>query len=93
MAAVARYGQSNVVLFIGYGEWDLDGENDRACENDFCIHYTLRLLRMVTYAVWIKNAPQIYKRLIDNALYGYLKSASDPSVISSNTDKIATKSL
>ena len=30
-------------------------------------------------AVWVKkNAPQIYQRLIDNALYGYLKIVADP---------------
>ena len=39
----------------------------------------------------VKNAPQIYQRLIDNALYGYLEIVSDPSVISPNTDKIATE--
>ena len=40
----------------------------------------------------LKNAPQIYQRLIDNALYGYLTIASDPSVISPNTDNIFTES-
>ncbi|CAI5722015.1 unnamed protein product [Peronospora effusa] len=29
----------------------------------------------------LKNAPQIYQRLIDNALYGYLKIGTDPNAI------------
>ena len=32
---------------------------------------------MANDAVWVENAPQIYQRLIDNALYGYMKIGAD----------------
>ena len=50
------------------------------------------LLKWLRMPFRLKNAPQIYQDLIDNALYGFLKIAGDPSVISQNTDKIATES-
>ena len=33
----------------------------------------------------LKNAPQIYQRLIDNALYGYLKIGTRPTTIASES--------
>ena len=33
----------------------------------------------------LKNAPQIYQRLIDNALYGYLKIGTDPNAIATGS--------
>ena len=33
----------------------------------------------------LKNAPQIYQRLIDNALYGYLKINARPITITSDS--------
>ena len=33
----------------------------------------------------LKNAPQIYQRLIDNALYGYLKIGTRPTTITSGS--------
>ena len=39
-------------------------------------------------AVWVKkNAPQIYQRLIDNALYGYLKIDADTDAFSMESSK------
>ena len=35
----------------------------------------------------LKNAPQIYQRLIDNALYGYLKIGADPDAHATNSSK------
>ena len=36
----------------------------------------------------LKNAPQIYQRLIDNALYGYLKITPDPDVNITGSPKL-----
>ena len=33
----------------------------------------------------LKNAPQIYQRLVDNALYGYLKIGTRPNTIASES--------
>ena len=35
----------------------------------------------------LKNAPQIYQRLIDNALYGYFKIGADPDAFSTESAK------
>ena len=35
----------------------------------------------------LKNAPQIYQRLIDNALYGYMKIGADPDASSTGSSK------
>ena len=42
---------------------------------------------MATDAVWAKNAPQIYQRLIDNAFYGYFKISADPDASSMKSCK------
>ena len=42
---------------------------------------------MATDAVWIKNAPQIYQRLIDIALYGYMKIGADPDTSYTESSK------
>ena len=36
----------------------------------------------------LKNAPQIYQRLIDNALYGYLKIGARPESITARSPKL-----
>ena len=36
----------------------------------------------------LKNAPQIYQRLIDNALYGYLKIGNDPKLDDSGSPRL-----
>ena len=35
----------------------------------------------------LKYSPQIYQRLIDNALYGYLKISADPDAYSMDLSK------
>ena len=42
---------------------------------------------MATDAVWVKNTPQIYQRLIDNALCGYLKIGADRDASSMESSK------
>ena len=42
---------------------------------------------MANDAVWVKNDPQIYQRLIDNALYGYMKISADPDASSTESSK------
>ena len=43
---------------------------------------------MVTDAFWVKNAPQIYQRLIDNALYVYLKIGARSESITAVSPKL-----
>ena len=62
-----------MVLFAGHGEWILGGRDDRTSKIDLCVYHAVRSVRMVADAFGLKNAPQIYQCLIDNALYGYLK--------------------
>ena len=38
---------------------------------------------MAEDAVQIENTPQIYQRLIDNTMYGYLKIGTRPATIAS----------
>ena len=40
---------------------------------------------MAEDAVWIEECTQIYQRLIDNALYGYLKIGTRPTTIASES--------
>ncbi|KAG2890758.1 hypothetical protein PC128_g27452 [Phytophthora cactorum] len=40
-------------------------------------HHTVRIIRMAAYALGLKNAPKIYQRPLDNALYGYLRISND----------------
>ena len=42
---------------------------------------------MVRMPFGLKNAPQIYQRLIDNALYGYMKIGADPDASSTESSK------
>ena len=42
---------------------------------------------MAKYAVRVKKPPQIYQRLIDNALYDYLKIGADPDASSMESSK------
>ena len=43
---------------------------------------------MAVDAVLLKNAPQIYQRLADNALYRYLKIGKRPSTITSGSSDL-----
>ena len=62
----------------GYGKRVLGSGDDGTSKKYLRIHYAIRLVCVATYAVWLKNASQIYQRLIENALYGYLKIGADP---------------
>ena len=43
---------------------------------------------MVADAFWTKKRPQIYQRLIDNAVYGYLKIGADKDVNATDPSKL-----
>ena len=43
---------------------------------------------MAEDAVWIEECTQIYQRLIDNALYGYLKIGTRPTTIASESSSL-----
>ena len=81
-----------MVLFIGYGERVLMVEATERAKMSSAFITPIGLFEWLHMPFRLKTAPQIYQRLVDNALYKYLRIASDPSVISPNTDKIATES-
>ena len=46
---------------------------------------------MVTYTLWTNACPQIYHCLVENALYGYINIARDPSVIATDSSNSYNK--
>ena len=85
--AFTRHGYSDVVLLTRYGKQVLGSRDDRTNKKNFRIQYAVRLIWVATDAVWAKNAPQIHQRLIDNALFGYLKIEADQDASSMEPSK------
>ncbi|POM61697.1 hypothetical protein PHPALM_29250, partial [Phytophthora palmivora] len=64
-----------------YGQWILGGDYDRSSSSDLGFHHPFGLFEWNRMPFGLKNAPQIYQRLIDNALYGFTRippPGSDP---------------
>ncbi|CAI5701136.1 unnamed protein product [Peronospora effusa] len=56
-----------------YGEWFLGRQYDRKSETNLSFRYPLGLFEWLRMPFGFKNAPQIYQRLLDNVLYGFLR--------------------
>ncbi|OWZ16239.1 hypothetical protein PHMEG_0009997 [Phytophthora megakarya] len=71
---VDRAEELPVVQFIKCRKWILGDRDDDACAQDFCVRmYAGGLLRM---PFSLKNAPMIYQRMLDNALWGFVQPQS-----------------
>ncbi|OWY90790.1 LOW QUALITY PROTEIN: reverse transcriptase [Phytophthora megakarya] len=69
-----RSGVDTLVLFFGYGEWILGSENDGSRSFDLGLYHSFfGLFEWNRMPFGLKNAPQIYQRMIDNALYGFTR--------------------
>ena len=82
-----RHGQSDMVLLTGYGKRVLGCGDDGTSKKYFRIHYAIGLFECLRIPFGLKNAPQIYQRLIYNALYEYLNIGADPDAFSMESSK------
>ncbi|KAE8902339.1 hypothetical protein PF005_g26699 [Phytophthora fragariae] len=57
-----------MVLLAGYGEWILGSDDARPRASDFSLHHPIRTIRVEQDALRPKERPQIYQRILDNAL-------------------------
>ncbi|KAE9041405.1 hypothetical protein PR003_g4771 [Phytophthora rubi] len=62
-----------MVLLAGYGEWILGSDDDRPRESDLSLHHPFGLFEWNRMPFGLKNVPQIYQRMLDNALNGFTK--------------------
>ena len=60
-----------MVLPSRHGEWFLGCEHDRTGETSFGLVTPLELFEWLRMPFGLKNTPQIYQLLLDNALYGF----------------------
>ena len=74
-----------MVLLIGYGKWLLGGGDVGAGKRNSAFITPSGLFEWLRMPFGLKNSPQINQRLIDNALYGYLKIGTRPTTIASES--------
>ncbi|OWY95818.1 LOW QUALITY PROTEIN: reverse transcriptase [Phytophthora megakarya] len=68
-----RSGVDTLVLFFGDGMRILGGENDGSYPLDLSFFTPFGLFEWNRMPFGLENAPQIYQRMIDNALYGFTR--------------------
>ena len=66
-----------MVLITEYGKRVLGSGDDEGARSQYAFNTTSVLFEWLRMPFGLKNASQIYQRLIDNALYGYLKNGAD----------------
>ena len=66
-----------MVLITEYGKRVLGSGDDEGARSQYAFNPTSVLFEWLRMSFGLKNASQIYQRLIDNALYGYLKNGAD----------------
>ncbi|KAE8985288.1 hypothetical protein PR001_g22928 [Phytophthora rubi] len=62
-----------MVLLAGYGEWVLGSDDDGPRTRDLGLHHPFGTVRVESNAFRLKERPQIYQRMLDNALYGFTR--------------------
>ena len=77
-----------MVLFVGHGEWILGSRMTERARSISAFITPSGLFEWLRMPFGLKKAPQIYQRLIDNALYGYLKIRADKDVNATDPSKL-----